>query len=296
MKAESLDTYEDLKRLRFPLLGSVKIDGWRCSIQNGIALSSKLKLIRNLHVRKLLSQTKFEGLDGELTVGPRNAHNVYNRTSSGIGSAEGEPKFFFHVFDIMIADTTYDKRYELIARKFLDHPFIRVLPQRMLYTINEVLEFEAEALRKGYEGIMLRNPQGLYKHGRATLKEQYLLKRKPFKDTEGKVVGFYEQEKNCNEQKTVETGLNKRSHCKAGMVPKGTLGGFLLECKEWPGQVLRCGTGKGLTENLRKTIWRDRDCYLGKLIKFRYQEIGTKDKPRIPIFLGFRDPIDMTDY
>ena len=32
---------------------------------------------------------------------------------------------------------------------------------------------------------------------------------------------------------------------------------------------------------------------MNRIIKFKWQEAGTKDKPRCPIFLGFRDPEDV---
>jgi DNA ligase-1 len=32
---------------------------------------------------------------------------------------------------------------------------------------------------------------------------------------------------------------------------------------------------------------------LGKIVKYKYQEIGVLEKPRFPVFLGFRDKEDM---
>jgi DNA ligase-1 len=45
----------------------------------------------------------------------------------------------------------------------------------------------------------------------------------------------------------------------------------------------------------RREVWKDPDAYIGKIIKYKYQAIGSKDAPRIPIFLGFRDERDMTN-
>jgi DNA ligase-1 len=49
----------------------------------------------------------------------------------------------------------------------------------------------------------------------------------------------------------------------------------------------------GLTDVLRAALWDKRKTLIGKIVKFRYQKIGTMVAPRQPIFLGFRDKADM---
>ena len=49
---------------------SPKLDGIRCMIQDGIALSRSLKPIRNEHVQYILGREIFNGLDGELIIIP----------------------------------------------------------------------------------------------------------------------------------------------------------------------------------------------------------------------------------
>lgn len=149
---------------------------------------------------------------------------------------------------------------------------------------------------------MLRDPLGPYKHGRSTLKEGYLLKLKRFTDAEAVIVGFEEQEQNCNKAKPDELGRQKRSTHKAGKFGKDTLGAFIVEPHPYtslnqaaygtPEKRFRIGTGVGLTIELRQRIWDDRASYLGKVVKYKYQEVGTKDAPRIPVWLGFRDERD----
>ena len=58
-----------------------------------------------------------------------------------------------------------------------------------------------------------------------------------------------------------------------------------------PGQTINNGTG--FTDAQRNAIWDSRYDYLNKIVKFKYQAIGTVDKPRIPVFLGIRDPKDL---
>ena len=45
-------------------------------------------------------------------------------------------------------------------------------------------------LNAGYEGLMLRDPNGIYKFGRSSVKENILLKVKEFMDDEAEIIAF----------------------------------------------------------------------------------------------------------
>jgi DNA ligase-1 len=63
---------------------------------------------------------------------------------------------------------------------------------------------------------------------------------------------------------------------------------------EYESMTFKIGTG--FDDKLRKEVWENRDKYLGKLVKFKYQEIGVKDLPRFPSyleFIGYRDEDDL---
>src|SRR5262245_23328965 len=92
-------TLESPINLQFPVLMSYKLDGLRCIIKDGHAMSRNLKPFRNKYVQKHLGTGRYEGLDGELIVGEPNEGHVLGRTQSGIMSEDGEPDFMFHVFD-----------------------------------------------------------------------------------------------------------------------------------------------------------------------------------------------------
>ena len=51
--------------------------------------------------------------------------------------------------------------------------------------------------------------------------------------------------------------------------------------------------GSGFDAAQRKDFWSRRETLRGKIIKYKSFKIGVKDKPRHPIFLGFRDKADM---
>lgn len=295
MKAEDCPD-EFLESILFPVLCSPKYDGIRSIKLDGAMKSSTLKLIPNKFIQKTLPSQIPDGADGELVVGDN-----FQDVTSGIMSVDGEPDFTFWMFDLVDPENLeepYSGRllnqavwYE---REKANAPRVRIVPTVLIYTIEELREYETEMLALGHEGVMVRAVEGPYKCGRSTLKQQWLLKRKPFEDSEAKIIGFEEQLTNTNEKKTNELGLTKRSSAKAGKVGNGTLGKFIaVDDKKFPEVELKIGTGQGLDDNLRKEIWENKKRYKGKFIKFKFQRIGVKDKPRLPIFLGFRHPEDM---
>jgi DNA ligase 1 len=169
---------------------------------------------------------------------------------------------------------------------------IILVPQCIAKDEKQLLDLEKLWLGRGFEGVMIRDPNGRYKQGRSTAKEQILLKLKRFVDEEATVLDFVEKQHNDNELEKDALGHAKRSHRKSGMRPAGTLGAFVCESENFT-DTFEIGTGRGLTDALRKSIWNNRSKYKGRLVKFRYQAIGTKDRPRGPVFLGFRDKRDL---
>ena len=58
----------DTSEIRFPIMVSAKLDGVRCIVINGVAMSRSLKPIPNKYVQSVLSHG-FNNLDGELIIG-----------------------------------------------------------------------------------------------------------------------------------------------------------------------------------------------------------------------------------
>ena len=286
------DKNESIAGLRFPLIASPKIDGIRCLI-NGKPLSRSLKPIPNAHVSRMLDSDLLRYLDGELLVGDG---DNFQQVTSGIMSRDGTPDFTFHVFDHFAEpNAPYERRPQLLHSAFIAarrrHPFLRFVETQMMFSLADLEDFAEKCLSEGYEGAMVRTPHGPYKFGRSTFKEGYLVKIKPFEDDEAEIVGFEEQMENRNEATTNELGRTKRSSHMANLVPKGTLGALIVRNKKFG--EFNIGTGVGLNDALKAEIWKNRNAYLGKTIKFRYQAAGPKDKPRIPSFQGFRHPDDL---
>lgn len=97
--------------------------------------------------------------------------------------------------------------------------------------------------------------------------------------------------KNNNEQVVNELNVLVRGHKKDGMIPQNTLGAFIVKSKKFPGQVFKIGTG--FDEDKRRYFWKIKNKLLGKLVKYKYFQHGTLNRPKHPVFLGFRDKDDM---
>ena len=99
MKPMLSHTITDTSAVKCPVLVSQKLDGIRCLIIDGVAVSRNLKPIRNEFVQSVIGTPKYNGLDGELIVGATFAKDCYRVTNSGVMSKDGEPDFTYHVFD-----------------------------------------------------------------------------------------------------------------------------------------------------------------------------------------------------
>lgn len=279
----------DLPQLQYPVLASPKLDGIRCIIRDGVVLSRSLKPIRNAHVQKLFGVPELEGYDGELIVGEPNAENVYLETNSGVMSAGGEPDVRLFAFDHTgDPGAPFTRRYEAI--KGHGHPRVELVPHHAVDGLDLLMEIEARYLEQGYEGLMLRDPFGPYKHGRSTLKEGILLKLKRFEDSEAEVIGFVEQMHNANEARKDALGHTERSTAKAGLVPAGMLGALQVRDIH-TGVEFEIGTG--FTREQRLDIFANQDKYRGVLAKYQYFAGGSKERPRFPSWKGWRDREDL---
>jgi len=280
----------DDKRYRY-FLGTPKIDGIRAvRVAKGL-VSRSFKPIRNTFIRTELEKILPIGADGEIVVG-----NTFQEVTSGVMRESGEPDFKYYWFDWVknsLDDTYMQRVMDFKNRELKDpnHRIIRVLPT-IIRNADELVEFETKCLADGFEGVILRDPYGVYKCGRSTFKQKILLKLKRFVDSEAKIIGFVELEHNLNEAKKDNFGRTERSSAKAGKVAAGTFGKFQLKDLK-TGIEFDCGTGKGLTHKLRQEIWDDQLKYKDQIVKYKYFPVGVKEKPRHPVFLGFRDTDDM---
>ena len=293
MKVKPLLSCEvPLDKVNFPIYVSTKFDGIRALVIDGVVYSRSLKPIRNKHIQKLFGKEEYNGFDGELIVGNIYDKDVFQKTTSGVMSENGEPNVTFHVFDLWNKPTnTYEDRQELLQNTLLQDSVMSSIVYTTIhkcYSIEDVEFFLKHEKNVGGEGLIGRNPKGLYKYGRSTPKEQLSIKFKFFVDSEFEVIGFEELHKNTNEQVINELGYAKRSTHKENQIPMNTLGSLVLKFGDTTFNV-----GSGFTGVQRAEIWANRDNYIGKLAVVRYMDVGAKLVPRLPSFKGWRDIDDI---
>ena len=285
-----LATDADLTKLVFPLLASAKLDGVRAVVRDGVVYSRSNKPIPNRAVQEIFS--KYTHFDGELICGDPTSKSCYRDTVSVVMSHDKQAgDIGYYVFDhVQRPVATYSQRLAALCTKTYSSADNVILHSQELFTTLEaVLEYEEECLEAGYEGLILRSPAAPYKMGRSTVSEGYLLKLKRFADDEATIIGFEERMENTNEKTTNELGRSHRSSHQAGKVGRNDLGALLLRTAQ--GIEFACGTG--FNDEERKQIWDSRATLLGSLVKYKHFTVGAKDAPRHPVFLGFREKIDL---
>ncbi len=283
----------DLDNLKFPVYASPKLDGIRASVVGGKLLTRTLKEVPNRFIFNMLSRPLYEGLDGELIIGPPTSPTCYRDTVSGVMGHEGLPDFEYHVFDWWNYGGPFkNRRVELGAHHYSNlaaNGRIIMVAHTVLGSREELDAYEASHVAAGHEGIMLADPDGLYKFGRATTKGGELLKVKRFIDSEAVVIGVEEEMFNGNEAETNELGRTKRSTAKSGLVGKGTMGALIVRDVK-TGVEFNIGTG--FTAEDRAWWWYDwhnrNTSKPYQTIKYKSFPVGVKDKPRHPVYLGLR--------
>lgn len=293
------DRVEDIiekRGLKFPLYASPKIDGLRAAHKMKL-LTRSMKDHKNLFLQNRFGpDARLMGMDGELTVGDPWDPDVFQNTDGPCRQVHSTPDAALNVFDLWDRPKMeYWQRLEILKTTFnfalADNPHVRLVEQKLVHSYEEMDEFECEQLVLGYEGIMIRDPHGVYKYGRCTVNEANIYKVKRFEHAEAQIIGYEELMINTNDPYIAENGLQKRSTKKEGLVPGGALGALivrdLLTEEEFK-------VGSGFKPAQRDAYWKrlhgEGDGLMGDIVRYKHFPKGRKDAPRHPIFAGFREP------
>jgi len=255
-------------------------------------MSRSMKPIPSKVIQEKFGKTEYNGFDGEIIYGNKNAPDVFNK-STRVCMSHNLPDGFdveeinFYVFD-KIGTEGYEDRWQSIKPHYANN--VVRLEMYVVGSATEVADHEHEFLAMGAEGVILRSVDGPYKQGRSTLKEGYLLKVKQFTDSEAVVIGFEEKMHNGNEATVGELGQTKRQTLMENMVAMDTLGSLHVRDIK-TGVDFHIGTG--FNDQQRQEIWDNKAYWFGKIVKYSHFEAGAKDKPRFPVFLGERMIEDM---
>jgi DNA ligase 1 len=283
---------DSVTQVMFPTYATPKIDGIRCLTTHAGVVSRKLKPIPNDFISQLM-HTLPVGLDGELWI-PGAAN--FGEVSAAVMSHSWTPSPLVEWpgFQYLVFDTHLETSIGYLTRVAWLHShklpaWVKILDPVRIEDPDALLVYEEKCLAEGHEGVMLRSPDGGYKHGRSTVNQGWLLKLKRFEDSEAEVIGTVELQHNENEATQDALGHTKRSTAKAGKVAGGVLGA--LVCRTPDGIEFEIGTG--FTAADRAEMWERRARLVGKIAKYRHQPHGAKEKPRCPVFLGFRHRDDL---
>jgi DNA ligase-1 len=251
--------------IKFPCFVQRKFDGTRCvSIPNvGLFSRNKKKYPHLDHITQeinLLPDNII--LDGELyseSISFQEIVGIVKRQSLLKDDIQKQMHIKLFVYDI-INDQPYHKRYQSLIELFQKYKFkhLVLVHSDTCASKEEMIEKHALYVEQGYEGIMLRNKNGLYKGTRTNDLQKY----KKFMDDEYKVVGFEEG-----------SGLEK--------------GAVIWVCEnkyKVPFRVRPRGTRESRQEQFVNGAK-----YIGKMLTVRFQELTNDGLPRFPVGIAFRD-------
>lgn len=261
----------------YPLIASPKVDGFRAYVSEGRMRARSNKFVANLATDLFFRHPALENFDGELVVGPPNAKDLFQVTTSALRRAQGKPESVFLVFDYIDESLSFEMRLAKLDKAIAALPEqyrsrVVKMAQVRIESRDELLEFEERCLAAGFEGIIVRSPSGRYKQGRSTVNEQGMLKLKRFSDAEAIVIGVEEE---------VEGGTKRA---------KGTLGALLVRDIA-TGVEFSIGTGFSAAQ--RQHYWRSAKKVVGQVVKYKFFKVGMVTAPRFPSFVGFRAAEDM---
>lgn len=296
-----------LDKISYPKMASYKLDGNRCIVMNGELLTRNMKPQGNKKLTEYFSEIcriskKYNVIfDGEIyaPILEFNELQTYIRTHDLDIPPRIELKYY--MFDcIPAADWNKKGGLEYMDRltalrtivESENIPNVECLKQVVCKTQEQTETLFAKALACGFEGLILRNPNGLYKNGRCTVKQDNIFKLKEFETVDAKIVSFNSRSvmKEDAPRSRGETGELKRVNKKEYREESDDLGSITVETKD--GIRVGIGLGKGTTQEYRLDLWQNRDKYIGKYLEFKYMPHGTKDLPRIGTFVRFRPDKD----
>ena len=244
--------------LRFPLLASRKLNGVRCLIVPGLGPVSRTgRPLPNVRLSDWLAAAIAWAdrndwvLDGELYSETSTLGEISGAVSSRDGALPADLKLY--VFDGMPAadwgGTAGPFRDRLAAlAPVAGLARVELLAQKTVRSARAAWKlFEAE-LAAGGEGIVLRDPNGPYKHGRCTLRQGILYKLKNFDPFDGRVVA-------------VERGRGRYA---------GVAGSVVVELDDGS----RCKVGLGFSDAERAVMAAEPAAYVGRWLEFRAMTLG----------------------
>lgn len=173
-------------------------------------------------------------------------------------------KIQYHIFDVATEQFKWNARLRLLNKmigyiKSEQLERVRVVPTQIISNPDEMKSHHKTYVQVGYEGVMLRNQDGMYKFNH---RSPDLQKFKTFQDSEFLVIG-------------VEQDAYGHGVCilkvKNDLIFKAKLAG---------------------NDRERTDVWENRDNYIGQYATVKYQAFTKDGVPQFPVLVAFRDMVD----
>lgn len=164
----------------------------------------------------------------------------------------------YHIYDCIDLDNlelTNTERISSLKGLFSASKFpksLRLVPTYVVKNNEELMKQHNSFIEDGYEGTMIRDPNG---HYQVDKRSKFLQKMKDFEENEFTIIGAHE-----------ETGENK--------------GCVVWECMTDKKKIFSCNQNG--TREYRRDLFTNKDKYMGKLLTVVYQELTTDGIPRFP--------------
>lgn len=263
MLAQSYDKHA--KKIVFPCYGQPKSDGCRALFIGGRLYSRKGKEFTSCpHIVEEANKLRLDIdnliLDGELYNHQDNFQDLISYIRREESSKETEA-IEFHVYDCFYSGEklTFEERLAILTKVSQNFKkYIKLVDTFEIKNDLEIDSYHDNMIGSGYEGLMLRNKNGVYLMDKRSYDLQ---KVKSFTDGEFEIVGF---ERNKGRQSNQCTIICKTAEGKEfGAKPVGD------EVKrEW------------YLDNIQSLI--------GKMATVKYFELSEDNIPRFPILLEVR--------
>lgn len=258
-------TFDQGKHLTFPLYIQPKIDGLRCLASwdgTRVCLLSRtgcpfshLDEIRNELRTYFETKGKDCVLDGELY----SDEISFEELSGYCRKKEQTEKkhIHYHVFDVVTSmNMSFEKRL-MFFPSMTDH--VHCVATIEIQTMDQVQQYLSTFIEQGYEGLILRNKDGLYRNG---YRSWDLQKYKLFQEEEFIITGF-----------TEGTGREK--------------GTIIWQCQTPQHKIFHVRP-KGSMEQ-RREMFNEGEKYIGKKMTVIFQEYTTDGIPRFPVAKAIRE-------
>lgn len=313
--SKAVNAKDHMEKITFMKLLSDKRDGIRCLFKEGNMMSIAFNLTPNKQLQEKFSHMKAYSLKNNIILdGELYGHNLTFGEINRVYKTEDfsdektvkkimKEKDFctaeywiyvkdliesieFYCFDVYQDQTTPFHARNIIIQSLGHLSFFNPVEQTEVYTIKEVEDRFEAALKNNYEGLILRDPNAVYKFGRSTLNDQVMLKIKPFDPFDGKIVGVEQAtEVDPNAEKTKDKlGRSVTSKKKEDRIPVEKASAFIVEYEDTTVKV-----SIAATDEKKKYYWEIRDSLIGDWICYKGMTVGMKDVPRHGIFQRFRE-------